>query len=80
MFIWALICSGLSVINIPFRLFVCIKIKYIVYAKIIKANSFINKDVLNKLLNGLIMNNITIIIDVKEQRQIVLVWSLYPEI
>jgi hypothetical protein len=50
-----------------------------VYAKIIKANSFINKDVLNKLLNGLIMNKITIIIDVKEQRQIVLVSSLYPE-
>ncbi len=80
MFIWALTCSGLSVINIPFRLLVCIKIKYIVYAKMIKANIFINKDVLNKLLNGLIMNNITIIIDVKEQRQIVLVWSLYPEI
>ena len=46
----------------------------------IKANSFINKDVLKKLLNGLNINNITIIIDVKEQRHIVLVWSLYPEI
>jgi hypothetical protein len=46
----------------------------------IKANIFINKDVLNKLLNGLSMNNITIMIDTKEQRQIVLVWSLYPEI
>uniref|UniRef100_A0A6C0IHC3 Uncharacterized protein n=1 Tax=viral metagenome TaxID=1070528 RepID=A0A6C0IHC3_9ZZZZ len=46
----------------------------------IKAKSFINKDVLKKLLNGLSMNKITIIIDTKEQRQIVLVWSLYPEI
>ena len=46
----------------------------------IKANSFINKDVLKKLLNGLIMNKITIMIEAKEQRQIVLVWSLYPEI
>jgi hypothetical protein len=46
----------------------------------IKAKSFMNKDVLKKLLNGLSMNNITIIIDTKEQRQIVLVWSLYPEI
>jgi hypothetical protein len=39
-----------------------------------------NKDVLNKLLNGLSMNKSTIIIDTKEQRQIVLVWSLYSEI
>ena len=46
----------------------------------IKANIFINKDVLKKLLNGLSINKITIMIDRKEQRQIVLVWSLYPEI
>ena len=46
----------------------------------IKANSFINKEVLKKLLNGLSMNKITIMIDIKEQRQIVLVWSLYAEI
>jgi hypothetical protein len=36
--------------------------------------------VLKKLLNGLTMNKITIIIDAKEHRQIVLVWSLYSEI
>jgi hypothetical protein len=46
----------------------------------IKANNFINKDVLKKLLNGLSINNITIMIEAKEQRHIVLVWSLYPEI
>ena len=46
----------------------------------IKANSFINMLVLKKLLNGLTMNKITIIIDAKEHRQIVLVWSLYSEI
>jgi hypothetical protein len=51
-----------------------------VYPKIINDINFINNDVLKKLLNGLNINNITIIIDAKEQMQIVFVSSLCPNI
>jgi len=44
-----------------------------VYPKIINDINFINNDVLKKLLNGLNINNITIIMDAKEQIQIVFV-------
>ena len=42
--------------------------------------NFINNDVLKKLLNGLNINKITIIMDAKEQMQIIFVSSLCPNI
>jgi hypothetical protein len=46
--------------------FVCSLFKYIVYTIKAKDNIFINKDVLKKLLNGLIMKSTIIKIEVAE--------------